>query len=76
MERMAAVFPPATPVVVGRAVGRPDENVTVTTLDRAASAETDMSTLVIVGSRETRLVRRIGRTPLVYTPRAAAVVSA
>ena len=46
------------------------------TLDRAASLEADMATLVIVGSRETRLVQRRGRTPLVYTPRAAAEVSA
>jgi len=76
MERLAGVLPPATPVVVGRAVGRADEQVTVTTLDRASSAAADMATLVIVGSRETRLVPRAGRTPLVYTPRSAAVVSA
>jgi precorrin-3B C17-methyltransferase len=76
MERLAGVLPPATPVVVGRAVGRADEQVTVTTLDRAGSAAADMATLVIVGSRETRLVPRAGRTPLVYTPRSAAVVSA
>jgi precorrin-3B C17-methyltransferase len=76
MERLAKVLPPATPVVVGRAVGRADEKVTVTTLDRAGSAAADMATLVIVGSRETRLVQRAGRAPLVYTPRSAAVVSA
>jgi precorrin-3B C17-methyltransferase len=76
MERLAGVLPAATPVVVGRAVGRADENVTVTTLDRAGAAAADMATLVIVGSRETRLVQRAGRAPLVYTPRSAAVVSA
>jgi precorrin-3B C17-methyltransferase len=76
MERLAAVLPPATLVVIGRAVGRADEKVTVTTLDRAASAKADMATLVIVGSRETRLVQRAGRAPLVYTPRSAAVVNA
>jgi precorrin-3B C17-methyltransferase len=76
MERLAGVLPAATPVVVGRAVGRADEKVTVTTLDRAGAAAADMATLVIVGSRETRLVQRAGRAPLVYTPRSAAVVSA
>jgi precorrin-3B C17-methyltransferase len=76
VERLAGILPPATPVVVGRAVGRADEKVTVTTLDRAGSAAADMATLVIVGSRETRLVQRAGRAPLVYTPRSAAVVNA
>jgi precorrin-3B C17-methyltransferase len=35
-----------------------------------------MATLVIVGSRETRVVARPGRHALVYTPRAIAEVSA
>jgi precorrin-3B C17-methyltransferase len=76
MERLAGILPPATPVVIGRAVGRADEKVTVTTLDRAGAAEADMATLVIVGSRETRLVQRAGLAPLVYTPRSTAVVNA
>ena len=76
MECLAGLLPPATPVVFGRSVGRADESVTVMTLDRAGSAQADMATLVIVGSRETRVVQRPGRAPLVYTPRSAAVVSA
>jgi precorrin-3B C17-methyltransferase len=35
-----------------------------------------MATLVIVGSRDTRVIARPGRHPLVYTPRAVAEVSA
>ena len=66
----------ATPVVFGRAVGRPDEAVNVTTLGEADAAPADMATLVIVGTRETRVIARPGRSPLVYTPRAAAEVSA
>ena len=54
MERLAGLLPPTTPVVIGRAVGRTDETVSVTTLDRAGSIYADMATLVIVGSRETR----------------------
>jgi precorrin-3B C17-methyltransferase len=30
-----------------------------------------MATLIIVGSPDTRVVARPGRTPLVYTPRSA-----
>jgi precorrin-3B C17-methyltransferase len=76
IERLRRHLPETTPVVIGRAVGRADEKVDVVTLDRAGDSPADMATLVIVGSRETRLVERPGRTPLVYTPRAAAGVSA
>jgi precorrin-3B C17-methyltransferase len=69
-------LPPSTPVIFGHAVGRADERVTVTTLDDAGSQQADMATLVIIGSRETRVIARPGRSPLVYTPRAVAEVSA
>ena len=35
-----------------------------------------MATLVIVGSRDTRVIARPGRQPLVYTPRAVAEANA
>ena len=76
LERLRRHLPGATPVVFGRAVGRPDERVQITTLAQADAAQADMATLVIVGSRETRVIARPGRSPLVYTPRAAAKVSA
>jgi precorrin-3B C17-methyltransferase len=76
IERLRRHLPPATPVVFGRAVGRADEQVSVATLDTAGTTNADMATLVIVGSRETRVIVRAGRPPLVYTPRAAAEVSA
>jgi len=76
IERLRRHLPQSTPVVFGRAVGRPDERVSVTTLDDAGAVSADMATLVIVGSRETRVVVRPGQLPLVYTPRAAAEVSA
>jgi precorrin-2 C20-methyltransferase/precorrin-3B C17-methyltransferase len=59
---------PATPVVVGRAVGRPGERVTVTTLAGLEPAAVDMSTLLIIGSSTTRVATRRGR-PVVFTPR-------
>jgi precorrin-3B C17-methyltransferase / cobalt-factor III methyltransferase len=76
LERLRRQLPGSAPVMFGRAVGRPDENVVVTTLAEADPAAADMATLVIVGSPETRAVARPGRTPLVYTPRAAQGVSA
>lgn len=65
-----------TPVIFGRAVGRDDESIAVTTLDKAAGTPADMATLIIVGSPETRVIARDGRAPLVYTPRMASPVNA
>jgi len=76
IERLRRHLPPKTPVVFGRAVGRPDEQVSVATLEDADATNADMATLVIVGTRETRVITRAGRAPLVYTPRAAVEVSA
>jgi precorrin-3B C17-methyltransferase len=71
-KRLAA----ATPVIFGRAIGRTDESVIVTTLAEADAASADMATLIIVGSAQTRTIARPGRPPLVYTPRAAQEVPA
>jgi precorrin-3B C17-methyltransferase len=71
LERLRRYLPATTPTVFGRAVGRADENIAVTTLHAADPAGADMATLVIVGSAETRLVPRPGHAPLVYTPRSA-----
>ncbi|MDQ3676711.1 MAG: precorrin-3B C(17)-methyltransferase, partial [Actinomycetota bacterium] len=60
---------PATPVVVARDVGGPEEDVTVTDLERLAAARVDMRTLLIVGSSQTRVLSGPGGAPLVYTPR-------
>jgi precorrin-3B C17-methyltransferase len=69
-------LPGGTPVIFGRAVGRANESVTVTTLAAAGETPADMATLIIVGSRETRLIARPGQSVLVYTPRAVEGVSA
>ncbi|MGA2893407.1 MAG: precorrin-3B C(17)-methyltransferase [Xanthobacteraceae bacterium] len=75
IERLRRQLPNTTPVVFGRAVGRAEEQVSVTTLAQADATPADMATLVIVGTRETRVIARAGRAPLVYTPRATAEVS-
>lgn len=61
--------PEQTPVVVGRDVGGPAESVRVTTLGDLDPAGIDMRCLLIVGSSQTRAVRRGDGTAVVYTPR-------
>ena len=58
-------------VVFGRAIGRDDERMSVTTLAAAEPNAADMATLIIIGSQETHVIERPGRAPLVYTSRKA-----
>lgn len=64
-------LPAETPVIFGRAAGRPDERMVVVMLEKADAGMADMATCVIVGSADTRIVERAGRAPLVYSPRSA-----
>lgn len=68
------VLPWTTPVIFGRAAGRPDEAITVTTLADADAVAADMATCVIIGSAETRSIERPGRQPLVYSPRSTGAI--
>ncbi|MDB5394721.1 MAG: cobJ [Rhodospirillales bacterium] len=58
-----------TPVAFARSVGRDDERIVLTTLGDAEPATADMSTLVIIGSCETRFIDRPGKSPWLLTPR-------
>ncbi|MGK5639379.1 precorrin-2 C(20)-methyltransferase [Streptomyces sp. URMC 126] len=49
---------PDTPVVLGRDVGGPEESVRVVRLGALVPEEVDMRTILIVGSTQTRAVRR------------------
>ena len=69
LERLRRHLPASTPTIFGRAIGRADENVVITSLGVADAASADMATLIIVGSAFTRVIDRPGLTPLVYTPR-------
>lgn len=62
-------LPPTTPVIFGRAAGRPDERIAVQALSNADASIADMATCVIIGSAETRIVARPSGLDLVYTPR-------
>jgi precorrin-3B C17-methyltransferase len=68
-ERLRAERASQTVVVFAKAVGRPDEEVVVTTLAEADPKEADMRTLVLVGATGTRVISRADRAPWVYTPR-------
>jgi precorrin-3B C17-methyltransferase len=74
-EILRTHLPGGTPVVFGRAVGRIDERLRVTTLAAATGSEADMATCIIVGSSETRVVERPNKTALVYTPRSVGAFS-
>ena len=66
-------LPVTTPVIFGRAVGRPDEQFVVTPLGEADQQSADMATCVIIGSAETRIIERPGMDPLVYSPRGVGI---
>ncbi|HWK68725.1 MAG TPA: precorrin-3B C(17)-methyltransferase [Rhizobiaceae bacterium] len=70
-ERLRGILPEKTPVIFGRAAGRPDERVEVSCLAEADPATADMATCVIIGSPDTRIIERPGQRPLVYSPRFA-----
>ncbi|GLY15561.1 putative cobalamin biosynthesis protein CobI [Kineosporia sp. NBRC 101677] len=60
---------PATPVVIGRAVGSDQEKVGVVTLGELDPQVVDMRTLLIIGSSQTRISTRPDGSPVVWTPR-------
>ncbi|MEV0276981.1 precorrin-2 C(20)-methyltransferase [Streptomyces sp. NPDC050610] len=60
---------PDTPVVLGRDVGGPEESVRIVRLADLEPAEVDMRTILLVGSSQTRTVRRGDGRQIVWTPR-------
>lgn len=70
-EVLSAILPGTVPVIFGRAAGRTDERIEVCLLADARPEMADMATCIIVGSSETRIIRRGDKPALVYTPRAA-----
>jgi precorrin-3B C17-methyltransferase len=71
-ETLRGILPGGTPVIFGRAAGRPDERMEVFPLAEANPEKADMATCVIIGSPETRIIGRGARPALVYTPRFSA----
>jgi precorrin-3B C17-methyltransferase len=69
-EIVAETREPDTPIILARAVMRPDERIRILPLSEVEASMADMSTIVIIGASTTRLVERPeGQAPYVYTPR-------
>jgi precorrin-3B C17-methyltransferase len=68
-DLLREILPAQTPIIFGRAAGRPDERITVATMESAEASAADMATCVIIGSAETRIIARNTQPDLVYTPR-------
>ncbi len=63
-----AYRPPETPVIVAANLGRPGEKVIVTTLGAFDPNTVDMLTIVLVGSAQSRILKR-GDGTVAFTPR-------
>ena len=68
MDVLRTHRPIDTPVIIARSLGRPEENVVVTTLETIHSSQIDMLTIVLVGSSTSKAIELEGVLS-VYTPR-------
>ncbi len=59
----------ATPVVLARSVGRPDEEIVLTDIEHFDPGMADMQTIVLIGSSTTRTLPLSNSRQLIYTPR-------
>ncbi|MDF3162983.1 precorrin-3B C(17)-methyltransferase [Pseudomonas proteolytica] len=59
----------ATPVVLGRDIGRPGQTLRTLTLGQLTPDQVDMRTMVLIGSSTTCAFPRLGGGEWVYTPR-------
>jgi precorrin-3B C17-methyltransferase len=71
LDALRPILPDATPVIFASAITRPGEKIVQTTLGTADAAFATMSTIVLVGTAETRSIPRPGAPPWLYTPRSA-----
>ncbi len=68
---LRTILAPTIPVAFVTAATRPDERIDITTLLGARGDQADMRTLVVIGTEACRIVKRPGRSPLLYAPRHA-----
>lgn len=68
-DRLLQHRAPTTPIVLGRNLGRPGQQVTVKDLGRLKPEDADMGTVILIGSSQTRRIQRNQAPPWVYTPR-------
>ncbi len=58
-----------TIAIIATKIGREGEEVVITTLSEIKPEQVTMLSLLIIGSSHTRIIRRAGKEPIVYTPR-------
>lgn len=66
---LSAHRPASTPVVIGSSLGRSEEVVTVTTLEKFDPTRIDMLSIVLIGSSTSRAFTRGDGKTVAYTPR-------
>jgi precorrin-3B C17-methyltransferase len=71
LDALRPMLAPGTPVIFASAVTRPGEAIIHATLAAADPAHASMSTIVLIGTAETRTIARPGGPPWLYTPRSA-----
>ncbi|MBS1051002.1 precorrin-3B C(17)-methyltransferase [Gluconobacter japonicus] len=69
LDILRTCLPGTVPVAFARAIGRPDERLTLTDLTNADPECADMSTLVLIGSELTRKIERPQGEAWLYTSR-------
>ena len=69
LRYFAREFVAETLVILAKSVGRAEEGFLISDLAGADLTQVDMSTLVFVGAKGTRLIERQGARPFVYTSR-------
>lgn len=74
-ELLRSIHPASVPVVFATAVSDPREQIDVVPLGDAVASRADMRTLVMIGSSQTRLIRRADGGAYVYTPRFSGAAS-
>jgi cobalt-precorrin 5A hydrolase/precorrin-3B C17-methyltransferase len=67
-EIFSKARPSSCPVLIARELGRPNEKIIVTTLEKFKPETVDMLTIIIIGARNTRLYNN-DRGSHMYTPR-------
>lgn len=58
-----------TIAIIATKIGREGEEIIITNLSEIKPEQINMLSLLIIGSRKTRLIKREGKPPFIYTPR-------
>lgn len=74
-ERLREILPAQTPIAFARAISRADERMLLTDLASARPEDADMSTLVLIGSAQTRRIERPDGGAWLYTRRSLEAAS-